>query len=66
MKFIGGLLFSILGLVLFVFGVLTPINTNPTLSASGQRRGTFFFFGLLLILLGLIAIVADLFSQDDK
>ncbi len=66
MKFIVGLLFSIVGLVLFIFGVLAPINTDPNLSASGQRRGTFFFFGLLLVLFGLLAIVADIFSQDDK
>lgn len=66
MRFIIGSLFSIIGLVLFIFGVLTPINTDPSLAASGQRRGTFFFFGLLLILFGLFAIATDIFSQDDK
>jgi hypothetical protein len=59
MRFLFGLLFSLIGLALFLLGVLTPENIDPTLAASGQRRGTLFFFGILLCIAGLSLIFID-------
>jgi hypothetical protein len=64
MRFKLGVSISILGLVLFAIGVLTPIVNDPNLSPAGQRRGTYFFFGLMLALGGLFLIFTDLTNRD--
>ena len=59
MRFKFGVCLSILGLIVYSIGVLTPFITDPSLSASGQRKGTFFFFGLLIVAFGLFTILTS-------
>lgn len=65
-KLRAGIFLAVVGLVIYGLGVLTPFDTNPQLSPSGQRRGTYFFFGVLLTLGGLFLFVWGIFSTPKK
>lgn len=66
MRFALGLCLSILGLILFFIGTQSPPLVDQGRSATDQPRGTFFFFGLVACLAGVLLIVTDIFKRDEK
>ena len=66
MRFVLGIGFSTIGLVLFLVGTLTPTLLTPGMSAGGQPRGTYFFFGLFACLVGVLIIFTDIRGRDEN
>jgi hypothetical protein len=66
MKLVNGLLSAIIGLGLYLVGVLIPSFMDLPQDASAQFRSIFCTVGALLALFGLCAIVKDIFSADNR
>ena len=64
MRFMLGLALAIIGLSLFFIGTQTAQILDPGMAAGGQRKGTYFFFGLLACLAGVFIIVTDFRKRD--
>lgn len=66
MRFKFGLVLSLIGLLVFATGVLTPTIIDPGLSAAGQRKGTLLLAGVVLTLSGLFLMVSDFGKRLEK
>lgn len=62
-KFWAGLILAFFGIVLFLIGVLTPVD--PSLAPKSQPRLSYFFFGLLPVLFGVFLIFSDTFQSKN-